>query len=413
MTSIFDDAGRNIACTVIETGPCVVTQVKTEDTDGYTALQLGFDDAKEKNTVNAAKKHFAKAGTSPKRKVAEFRDFDAAEKNLGDVVTVDEVFAENDVVSVVGITKGKGFQGVVKRHGFGGVGQATHGQHNRQRAPGSIGAASYPAKVIKGMKMGGRTGGKRRKIRNLQVVKVFADKNLILIKGAVPGHKGAYVILENRSFQITWIMKLDVLNIEGGKTGRQVDLPESIFGVEPNEHAVYLAVKQYLAHQRQGTHKAKERGEIKGSTKKLHRQKGTGGSRKGDIKNPLFRGGGRVFGPRPRNYSVKLNKKVKQLARNSALSSAAAAGNVLILEDFTFDQPKTKQFASILKQISVNEERTLVVLSEKDENVFLSGRNLPKTEVLRAEDLNTYQIVKAGKVVLSEGAVEKMVEVFG
>lgn len=208
-------------------------------------------------------------------------------------------------------------------------------------------------------------------------------------------------------------MKLDVLNIEGGKTGRQIDLPESIFGVEPNEHAVYLAVKQYLAHQRQGTHKAKERGEIKGSTKKLHKQKGTGGSRKGDIKNPVFRGGGRIFGPRPRTYSVKLNKKVKQLARNSALSSAVAEGSVVVLEDFTFDQPKTKQFASILKQIDADNGRTLVVLSDKDDNVFLSGRNLPKTEVLRAEDVNTYQIVKAGKVVLSEGAVQKMIEVFG
>lgn len=196
MTSIFDDAGKNIACTVIETGPCVVTQVKSEETDGYTALQLGFDDAKEKNTIQSAKKHFAKAGTTPKRKVVEFRDFDAAEKNLGDAVTVDEVFAEDDMISVVGITKGKGFQGVVKRHGFGGVGQATHGQHNRQRSPGSIGAASYPAKVIKGMRMAGRMGGKRRKIKNLRVVKVFPEKNLILIKGAVPGHNGSYVILE-------------------------------------------------------------------------------------------------------------------------------------------------------------------------------------------------------------------------
>lgn len=207
MTSIYNDAGKNLACTVIEAGPCVVTQVKTEETDGYSALQLGYGEAKEKNTSKALSGHFAKAGSSPKRNVVEFRDFDVdnllfeegaeqEEKGLGSTITVDEVFAEGDVVSVIGTTKGKGFQGVVKRHNFRGVNDATHGQHNRQRAPGSIGAASYPAKVIKGMRMAGRTGGTRVKVRNLQVLKIFPEKNLILIKGAVPGHKGAVVIIE-------------------------------------------------------------------------------------------------------------------------------------------------------------------------------------------------------------------------
>lgn len=198
MTSIFDEAGKNIACTVIETGPCVVTQVKTDETDGYVALQLGFSDAKEKNTPNAMISHFKKAGTTPKSKVAEFRDFSVVEKAIGDTVTVEEVFAVNDTINVVGVTKGKGFQGVVKRHGFGGVGQATHGQHNRQRAPGSIGAASYPAKVIKGMRMGGRMGGKNRKVQNLTVLKIFPEQNLLLVKGAVPGHKGSILIIEKK-----------------------------------------------------------------------------------------------------------------------------------------------------------------------------------------------------------------------
>ena len=199
MTSIFDSAGRNTACTVVEAGPCVVTQVKSDDSDGYTALQIGYGDAKVKNTSNALIGHFEKAKTGPKRKVVEFRDFDAIPKNLGDVIRVEEIFKEGDTVSAVGTSKGKGFQGVVKRHGFHGVGQATHGQHNRLRAPGSIGAASYPARVFKGMKMAGRMGGDRVKISGLKVMKVFAEKNLLLVKGAIPGHNGSYVIIEKRS----------------------------------------------------------------------------------------------------------------------------------------------------------------------------------------------------------------------
>ncbi len=196
MTSIFDSAGRNIACTVVEAGPCVVTQVKTDDTDGYSSLQLGFGEAKVKNTSNALIGHFEKAKTAPKRKVVEFRNFNAVQKGIGEVIRVEEVFAEGDSVSAIGTTKGKGFQGVVKRHGFAGVGQATHGQHNRLRAPGSIGAASYPARVFKGMKMAGRMGNDRVKIKNLKVVKIFAEKNLLLIKGAIPGHNGSFVVLE-------------------------------------------------------------------------------------------------------------------------------------------------------------------------------------------------------------------------
>ncbi|NUQ25230.1 MAG: 50S ribosomal protein L3 [Saprospiraceae bacterium] len=196
MTSIYDSAGRSVACTVIEAGPCVVTQVKTEDTDGYEALQLGFGEAKTKNTSNPLVGHFKKAGTDPKRKVVEFRNFNILAKELGETIRVDEVFAEGDKVSAVGVSKGKGFQGVVKRHGFGGVGESTHGQHNRLRAPGSIGASSYPSKVIKGMRMAGRDGGRRVKVKNLRVLKVLPEKNLILIKGAIPGHKGALIIIE-------------------------------------------------------------------------------------------------------------------------------------------------------------------------------------------------------------------------
>lgn len=179
---------------MVEAGPCVVTQVKTVETDGYAAVQLAFDEKKEKATTSALMGHFEKAKTTPKRKLVEMRDFEDA-KQLGDSVTV-EVFAEGDFVDVSGTSKGKGFQGVVKRHGFGGVGGQTHGQHNRQRHPGSLGASSWPSRVMKGMRMAGRMGGAQVKIQNLQVVKIYAEKNLILIKGAIPGAKGSYVIVE-------------------------------------------------------------------------------------------------------------------------------------------------------------------------------------------------------------------------
>jgi len=194
MTSFFDANGKYVPCTVIEAGPCVVTQVKTNEKDGYTALQLAYGEKKEKHTSSAMKGHFEVSKTTPKRKIVEFRSFEET-KNLGDVVTV-ELFAEGDFVDIVGTSKGKGFQGVMKRHGFGGVGGSTHGQHDRLRAPGSLGASSDPSRVFKGMRMAGRTGGNRKKIQNLQVVKIMAEKNLFLVKGSVPGAKGSYVIIE-------------------------------------------------------------------------------------------------------------------------------------------------------------------------------------------------------------------------
>jgi large subunit ribosomal protein L3 len=194
MTSLYDDKGKNIPCTVLELGPCVVTQVRTTAVDGYEAVQLGFDDKAEKLVTKAAEGHFKKANVSPKNKLVEFQNFEQ-ELNLGDTITVDH-FAEGDFVDVSGTSKGKGFQGVVKRHGFGGVGQATHGQHNRLRAPGSIGAASYPARVFKGMRMAGQMGNIKVKVLNLKVIKVVPEKNLLVVKGCVPGHKNAYVIVQ-------------------------------------------------------------------------------------------------------------------------------------------------------------------------------------------------------------------------
>jgi large subunit ribosomal protein L3 len=194
MTSLYSAAGKNIPCTVIEAGPCVVTQVRTVEKDGYSAVQLAFDEKKEKHTSSAMMGHFEKAQTTPKRKLVEFRDFNS-EKQLGETVTV-ELFAEGDFVDVIGTSKGKGFQGVVKRHGFSGVGMATHGQHNRLRAPGSLGASSYPSRVFKGMRMAGRTGGARVKVQNLEILKVMPEQNLIVIQGAIPGPKGSYVMIE-------------------------------------------------------------------------------------------------------------------------------------------------------------------------------------------------------------------------
>ncbi|MEI9945480.1 MAG: 50S ribosomal protein L3 [Chitinophagaceae bacterium] len=194
MTSIFDPAGKQTACTIIEAGPCVVTQVKTKETDGYSALQLSFGDKKDKHTTGAEKNHFAKAQTSPKKFSKEFRDF-SLEKNIGEVITVD-IFTEGESVNVVGTTKGKGFQGVVKRHGFSGVGQQSHGQHDRQRAPGSLGNSSDAARVMKNMKMAGRMGSDRVKLKGLKVVKIFAEKNYILISGSVPGYNGSIVLIQ-------------------------------------------------------------------------------------------------------------------------------------------------------------------------------------------------------------------------
>ncbi|MDR1758058.1 MAG: 50S ribosomal protein L3 [Bacteroidales bacterium] len=199
MTSIYGANGKLQPCTVIEAGPCVVTQVKTVDVDGYSAIQLGFDEKKEKRTAKAQKGHFAKAGTTPKKVLKEFTRFEEGhQKKFGDVLDV-TIFEEGEFVDVSGVSKGKGFQGVVKRHGFGGVGDTTHGQHNRLRAPGSLGASSWPSRVFPGMRMAGRTGGKKVKMINLQILKIVKEKNLILVKGSVPGPNGSYIIVERWS----------------------------------------------------------------------------------------------------------------------------------------------------------------------------------------------------------------------
>jgi large subunit ribosomal protein L4 len=203
-------------------------------------------------------------------------------------------------------------------------------------------------------------------------------------------------------------MEIKVINKEGKETTKKVKLNKGVFGIEPNDHAIYLDVKQYLANQRQGTHQSRERGEIKGSTRKIKKQKGTGTARAGSIKNPLFRGGGRVFGPKPRVYGFKLNKKVKSLARKSALSYKAQESNILILEDLTFKSPKTKDFVSVLKNLNVDETRTLFVTTTNDQNTLLSSRNIKNAKVITADKLNTYDILNSGKLVISEKAVDQI-----
>ncbi|MBD1392649.1 50S ribosomal protein L4 [Mucilaginibacter glaciei] len=206
-------------------------------------------------------------------------------------------------------------------------------------------------------------------------------------------------------------MEINVLNLSGKETGAKVQLPESVFGVEPNDHAIYLDVKQFLANQRQGTHKSKQRNEIAGSTRKLHKQKGTGGARAGSIKSPLFNGGGRVFGPQPRDYSFKLNKKLKSLARASALSYKAQDNNILVLEDFNFDAIKTKTYIQMEADLNVTNDKTLLVLAGvENNNVYLSSRNLKKTKVISVEQLNTYDVLNAGKLILTTGAVKTLEE---
>jgi len=201
-------------------------------------------------------------------------------------------------------------------------------------------------------------------------------------------------------------MQVDVLNIQGAKTGRSIELPEEIFGVEPNDHVIYLAVKQYLAAQRQGTHKVKTRAEVKGASRKLHKQKGTGGSRKGNIRNPLFKGGGTIFGPKPHGYDIKLNRKVKDLAKISALSHKAKAEGIVVLEDLNFEAPKTKQFSDILKSLNLSDKKTLFVSPDFNDNTFLSLRNLPSVQGALLSDLSTYDIINANVLVLTESAAK-------
>lgn len=201
-------------------------------------------------------------------------------------------------------------------------------------------------------------------------------------------------------------MELAVLNINGSETGKKVKLSDTTFAIEPNDHAIYLDVKQYLANQRQGTHKAKERSEVSGSTKKLHRQKGTGGSRKGSIKSGTFVGGARIHGPRPRDYSFKLNKKLKQLARKSAFTYKAKENGITVLENFNFDQPKTKQYATLLNSLKMANQKVLMIVPEYNNNIYKSSRNLPKAKVVAAKDVNTYEILHASKVILLENSVQ-------
>jgi large subunit ribosomal protein L4 len=205
-------------------------------------------------------------------------------------------------------------------------------------------------------------------------------------------------------------MEVNVLNVSGKETGAKVQLPESVFGIEPNDHAIYLDVKQFLANQRQGTHKSKQRNEIAGSTRKLYKQKGTGGARAGSIKSPLFNGGGRVFGPQPRDYSFKLNKKLKALARKSALSYKAQDSSIVVVEDFTFDSVKTKSYIQLTADLNVGDVKTLLVLGAANNNVYLSSRNLKKTKVIIAEQLNTYDVLNAGKLILTTGALKTLEE---
>lgn len=207
-------------------------------------------------------------------------------------------------------------------------------------------------------------------------------------------------------------MEVAVLNKSGEATARKAVLNDAIYGIEPNDHAIYLDVKQYLANQRQGTHKSKQRNEISGSTRKLHKQKGTGGSRKGSIKNPLYRGGGRVFGPQPRDYDFKLNKKLKRLARISALAHKVKSEHLIVLEDLSFDTPKTKNFIEILNNLKLSDKKTLLVLSESNKSVYLSSRNLQGAKVITASELNTYDILNAGFLVLTESSVEKIDNIF-
>ena len=234
----------------------------------------------------------------------------------------------------------------------------------------------------------------------------MADKNLVLVSGSIPGANNSYVLIEKQKSN----MEISVLNIKGKETGRKVQLSEGVFGIEPNDHAIYLDVKRYMANQRQGTHKAKERAEVAFSTRKIKKQKGTGGARAGSRKSPVFVGGGTIFGPRPRTYDIKVNKKVKDLARKSALSYKVKESSVSIIEDFDLKTPKTKEFIDIIASLSQSNLKTLFVLPEINMNVVLSSRNLKRSKVITVKDINTYDLLNADRLILVEGSVSKIEE---
>ena len=363
MTQIFNDEGVLVPVTVLQAGPCVVTQVKTEENDGYKAVQVGFVDKREKLVNKPVKGHFDKAGVSYKRFVREFRFENSEEYNVKDEIKAD-IFAAGDKVDATAISKGKGFQGAIKRLGQS-RGPMAHGS-KFHRHQGSNGSATTPGRVFKGKGMPGQMGNKKITTQNLEIVKVDVENNLILVKGAVPGPM--------------------------------------------NEHLVHMAVVAQLANKRQGTQKAKTRSEVSGGGRKPWRQKGTGHARQGSTRSPQWTGGGMVFAPTPRDYTITLNKKEKRAALKSALTSRVNENKFVVVDELKFDEVKTKNFKAVMNNLKVS--KALVVLADNDQNTVLSARNIPEVKTSLVNTINVFDILKYNTVVATKAAVASIEEVY-
>ena len=393
MTQIFNEDGMLIPVTVLQAGPCVVTQVKTEENDGYTSVQVGFGEIREKLVNKPEKGHFDKAGVAVKRFVKEFRFDNAGEYEVGQEIKAD-IFAAGDHIDATAVSKGKGFQGAIKRHGQS-RGPMAHGSKYHRHA-GSNGACSDPSKVFKGKHMPGHMGHVQVTVQNLEIVRVDTENNLLLVKGAVPGPKKSLVTIK-------------VYNMEGNEVGT-MELNDAVFGVEINEHLVHLAVVRQLANNRQGTQKAKTRSEVRGGGRKPWRQKGTGHARQGSIRAPQWTGGGVVFAPVPRDYEVKMNKKERRAALKSALTSKVQDNKLVVVDSLALAEVKTKEMQKVLTNLKA--EKALVITADNDQNVVLSARNIADVETATPATINTYDVMKHNTVVVTKDAVASIEEVY-
>src|SRR5919199_924881 len=380
MTQVFDANGRIVPVTVVQAGPCTVAQVKTLERDGYAALQLAFREVRPRRVNKPPKGHFAKSGSEPRRHLVELRTADAGNYQAGQQLTPGEVFSQGDRVDVIGVSKGKGFAGVMKRHGFKGLG-ASHGTERKHRSPGSVGACATPSRVFKGMRMAGHMGHERVTVLNLEVAKIDEERNLLLVRGAVPGPKG------------------------GGKCG-SVELPDEVFGVQINVPVMHRVVRAQLAAARAGTHSTKTRAEVRGGGKKPWRQKGTGRARQGSIRAPQWTGGGVVFGPTPRDHSLRVNKKEKVLALRSALTDRRAGDNLVVLDSLDFDEPKTRRAVELIEALDLAGRKLLFVVDGLEEAAIKSLRNLQTVHIVTFDQLNTYDVLASDVVVFTRESLD-------
>ena len=411
MTQIFDEQGKVIPVTVIEAGPCTVVQVKTVENDGYQAIQLGFGEVKEHKVTKPVKGHYTKVNLTPKKHLREFRVDSLENVKVGDELKAD-IFAAGDKLDIQGTSKGKGFQGVIKRHGQS-RGPMGHGSMYHRR-PGSMGPTSTPGRVFKGKKLPGHMGNQTITIQNLEVIKVDLDKNVILVKGSVPGAKGAILKLKtsvkSKVRRERQMPKVDVYDVEGKKV-KTLELKEEVFGLTPNEAVVHSVLVNYLANQRQGTQSTKTRAEVSGGGRKPWRQKGTGRARQGSIRAPHWVGGGIALGPKPRSYNYTVNKKEKRLAIKSLLSSKVLENALTVVDHLELKEIKTKEMAKILNNLKV-EGKTVILLPEGNENVQKSARNIEGVKTLRVDTINVYDLLKHKNLVVTEDTVKKLEEVY-